>query len=150
MSGTGKSSALAQLTERGFATVDTDDDAWSQWVTLPDGTLDWIWNEDAMTSLLTTPFDTTLFVAGCKSNQGAFYQYFDDIVLLSAPIDVLLERVLRRSNNPYGKSLGERQQIIEYVETVEPRLRIGATLEIDASVPLSDVVGQLAQLAVAD
>jgi hypothetical protein len=89
-------------------------------------------------------------VAGCKSNQGAFYQYFDDIVLLSAPIDVLLERVLRRSNNPYGKSLGERQQIIEYVETVEPRLRIGATLEIDASVPLSDVVGQLAQLAVAD
>jgi shikimate kinase len=150
MSGTGKSSALAHLAALGFATIDTDNDAWSQWVTLPDGTRDWIWNEAAMTSLLTTSSATTLFVAGCKTNQGAFYRYFDDIVLLSAPIDVILGRVATRSNNPYGKSFEERREIIEYLETIEPRLRNGATLEIDVSVPLIDVVAQLAQLAVAD
>jgi dephospho-CoA kinase len=147
MSGTGKSSALEGLRSRGYVTVDTDTDEWSQWETLADGTLDWIWNETAMGSLLTMPHETPLFVAGCKTNQGGFYPFFDHIVLLSAPVEVLLERVAKRTNNSYGKSLHERQQIIDYVETVEPRLRRSATMEIDASAPLAAVVDQLARLA---
>ncbi len=140
MSGTGKSSALALLAKDGFMTVDTDTDEWSRWATLPDGKFDWVWREDAIRALLVEPLDASLFVAGCKSNQGRFYRFFDHIALLSAPIEVLLERVARRSGNPYGKSSVEREEIIEYVATVEPRLRRSATLEIDATLPLSDVV----------
>ena len=36
MSGTGKSTALQVLGERGHRVVDTDTDEWSHWVTLPD------------------------------------------------------------------------------------------------------------------
>jgi hypothetical protein len=36
--------------------------------------------------------------------------------------------------------------ILHHVEEVEPRLRASATVEIDASVPLEDVVNQLEQL----
>jgi adenylate kinase family enzyme len=81
MSGTGKSTAMSLLRERGFETIDTDTDEWSHWVRQADGTQDWIWIEAAVNSLLTTPRDTPLFVAGCKTNQGAFYPLFDHIVL---------------------------------------------------------------------
>ncbi len=147
MSGTGKSTALELLAERGHAVVDTDTDAWSEWVTLPDGSLDWIWREDAMARLLDVRRDDTLFVAGCKSNQGSLYPRFDEIVLLSAPADLLLARVAARDTNSYGKSKAERDLILRHLTEIEPRLRATATIEIDASVPIEDVVDQLEALA---
>ncbi len=81
MSGTGKSAALRVLAERGHRVVDTDTAEWSRWVTLADGTRDWIWREDAMTSLLAGHTAGHLFVAGCKTNQGRFYPCFDQVVL---------------------------------------------------------------------
>ncbi len=147
MSGTGKSTALATLAERGHRVVDTDTDEWSHWVHLPDGSRDWIWSEEAMTGLLTEHQQGKLFVAGCTSNQGKFYSFFDHVVLFSAPTDVILIRVAERKNNRYGKSHGERDLILRHIMGVEPLLRTAATAEIDASAPLVDVVRQLEQLA---
>lgn len=141
MSGTGKSSALRLLAARGRQTVDTDTDEWSHWVVLPDGSSDWIWREDAMSDLLRR--HQNLFVAGCKTNQGRFYGAFDHIALLSAPVDLLLTRIAARSDNPYGKTAAEREMILGHVAEVEPLLRASATIEIDASAPLEDVVRQL-------
>jgi dephospho-CoA kinase len=147
MSGTGKSTALRMLGERGHSVVDTDTDAWSCWVTLPDGSRDWVWREDAIERLLDGHAEGALFVSGCKSNQGRFYDRFDHVVLLSAPLDVLLARIAARADNPYGKSPEERELIREHVAAVEPLLRATATVEIDASAPLEDVVRRLEQLA---
>jgi dephospho-CoA kinase len=143
MSGTGKSTVLERLKERGHITVDTDSDEWSRWETLPDGSADWVWREDAIGSLLANHRHGVLFVAGCKTNQGKFYPLFDHIVLLSAPADIILARVAGRKNNPYGKSPEERDQILRYLAEVEPLLRATATDEIDASLPLDEVVRQL-------
>jgi shikimate kinase len=139
MSGTGKSSALRALAARGHRTVDTDSSRWSRW----EGG-DWIWREDAMTELLHSPH--TLFVAGCKSNQGRFYPLFDHVVLLSAPAPVLLARIAARTDNPYGKSPADRAEILANLAAVEPLLRSTCTLEIDATVPLEEVVDQLERL----
>jgi dephospho-CoA kinase len=149
MSGTGKSTALAGLARRGYRVVDTDDDTWSEAVTLPDGTPDWVWREDAIRELLDEPRDGTLYIAGCKSNQGVFYPQFDQIVLLSAPADVLLARIDARDNNPYGKRPEERDLILRHLAEVEPILRATATVEIDASAPIATVVEQLEALATA-
>lgn len=146
MSGTGKSTVLRELGKLGHRVVDTDTDDWSQWITLPDGSRDWVWRSGAMTALLAGHESGTLFVAGCKSNQGAFYPYFDHIVLLSAPADVLLARIAARTDNPYGKSQEERALILEHLADIEPRLRATATVEIDASAPLRHVVRQLEEL----
>jgi shikimate kinase len=143
MSGTGKSTALRALAARGHRTVDTDSDRWSRWATLPDGSQDWIWREQEMTDLLTGAGVGSLFVAGCKSNQGAFYPLFDHVVLLSAPAEVLLARIAARTDNPYGKSPAERAAVLDNLAHVEPLLRATATLEIDASAPLDEVVRQL-------
>lgn len=147
MSGTGKSSAVAMLAARGHRVVDTDSDAWSHWVTLPDGSADWVWREDVMAALLTGHRHGTLFVAGCKSNQGRFYRWFEHVVLLSAPAEVLLTRIAARTSNPYGKSPEERDLILAHLAEIEPRLRGSATVEIDASVPLVEVVRRLEDLA---
>jgi hypothetical protein len=87
-----------------------------------------------------------LFVAGCKTNQGEFYPQFDHIALLSAPRGILVARITARSSNPYGKHPAEQAVILRHLAEVEPRLRATATIEIDSSAPISQVVRQLEHL----
>ena len=105
MSGTGKSSALVELAKRGYRIVDMDDPDWSEWVDSSewDGRGEWIWVEDRIAGLLDSDDGRTLFVAGCASNQAKVYDRFDAVVLLSAPADVILDRISHRTTNDYGK-----------------------------------------------
>ena len=97
MSGTGKSTVLAELAKRGFATVETDVGPWSEWSDEAGG---YVWNEELVGELLDGEHETTLFVSGTVSNQGRFYDRFDAVVLLSAPAEVLLERIDSRDDEP--------------------------------------------------
>jgi adenylate kinase family enzyme len=144
MSGTGKSTALAELGRRGFRVVDTDSPAWSEWIPGAHGAEgEWLWREDRIGELLAMELGGTLYVSGCMSNQGRFYDRFDAVVLLSAPSEVMLERVANRTTNDYGKGPGERDLILSHLGSVEPLLRATCTHEIDASRPLDDVVDAL-------
>jgi dephospho-CoA kinase len=142
MSGTGKSSALAELARRGHRVVDTDYDGWTD-----EAGRERMWREDLVGALLDGHDDGALFVAGCVPNQGTFYPRFDAIVLLSAPLEVILERVSGRDTNDYGKTDKERDLIARDLETVEPLLRAGATAEIDTRAPLGEVVDALERIA---
>jgi len=93
--------------------------------------------------LLDTDASPYLFLSGCAENQVRFYDRLDAIVLLSAPTDLLLNRLATRTNNDYGKRPEEVADVLGYVETVEPRLRRGAHLEIDTSASLGSVVERL-------
>lgn len=141
MSGTGKSSALAELTRRGFRTVDTDEPGW----TVEDADGGRWWDERRIVELLdgTGP---TVYVSGAVSNQGRFYDRFDAVVLLSAPADVLLARIATRTTNDYGKSQEERELILGNLREVEPLLRATCTHEIDATLPLASVVDRLVEI----
>lgn len=133
MSGAGKSTLLEELRRRGHDTVDTDYDGW----TLPDGS----WNEERISRLLAEPHNVV--VSGTVENQVNFYNRFDQVILLSAPLDILLERVRTRSNNPYGKSAPQQAEIRHYVETVEPHLRRGATVELDGTRATQDLADEV-------
>ena len=128
MSGTGKSSALAELGRRGYRVVDTDDPGWTEWVTSPEevGGGEWLWVEDRMAELLRLN-SGTLFVQGCVRNQAKFYDRFDAVVLLSAPERVILDRIADRTTNDYGKAPADRELILHHLATVEPLLRAGCT-----------------------
>ena len=144
MSGTGKSTALAELGRRGFRVVETDLPGWSEWIPAAGGAEgEWLWREDRIAELLTSEDERTLYVSGCVSNQGRFYDRFDAIVLLSAPVEVILERVENRTTNNYGKEPGERDLIVSHLGSVEPLLRATCTHEIDASRPRDDIVAAL-------
>jgi shikimate kinase len=145
MSGTGKSSVVRELTARGYKAVDTDD-GWCE--PLPDGRQQW--REDAVERLLDTEDADILFVAGCEENQVRFHPRFDHIVLLSAPLETLLERLGTRTDNPYGKAPEERRRFLEDVETVEPLLRQVATAEIRTTAPLDEVVAAILEIVTCD
>ena len=147
MSGTGKSTVLRELAQRGYRVVDADRSEWSVEVPLADGSgIQQLWREDAMSALLAEDAPTGLFVAGCVSNQGSFYDRFDAVVLLSVPRKILLRRLATRLTNPFGKTAAERQRIIGDLETVEPLLRATATIEIDTTIPITEVADRLQAL----
>ena len=140
MSGTGKSTVLAQLQRLGFEVVDTDEGGYTEWSEKEGG---YVWREDRVAELLNCEFENSLYVSGTVSNQARFYQRFDAVVLLSAPADVLLHRIESRTTNPYGKAEEERALILSDLADVEPLLRAGCTHEIDATQPVDDVVTKL-------
>ncbi|NLW99900.1 MAG: AAA family ATPase [Actinomycetales bacterium] len=129
MSGAGKTTLLEELRRRGHHTVDTDEPGWD------DGMGQW--DEARITRLLDE--HETVVVSGTVENQGKFYDRFAHVVLLSAPLDVLLDRVRTRTNNPYGRTDQDRAEISGYVATVEPLLRRGASLELDGTRPVTEL-----------
>ena len=152
MSGTGKSSALVELGRRGYRVVDTDDPGWREYQEYPEPPDqlhrgEWLWVEDKIAALLDSDDGRSLFVQGCVRNQSRFYERFDAVVLLSAPADVLLDRIARRTTNDYGKTSLERAMILDDLTQVEPLLRRGCTHELDASKPLDEVVADLIEIA---
>jgi hypothetical protein len=104
-----------------------------------------VWREDRIAALLDDDDPGPLFVQGTTRNQVVFYPLFDHIVLLSAPADVLVQRLRTRTTNPYGKDPAEVAETLGYLETIEPLLRQAATLEVVTTIP----VGQVADIVVA-
>jgi hypothetical protein len=147
MSGTGKSTALAQLGRRGHRIVDTDDPGWIVRVEAPHG-IEPLWNLERVGALLDRHRAGWLFVSGCVANQAALYDRFDAVVLLSAPVDVILARVGDRAN-PYGSRPEDRAKIARDLAAFEPLLRAGIDHEIATAAPISDVVAALEQVAAA-
>ncbi len=141
MSATGKSSVVRELVARGYRAVDTDD-GWCE--PLPDGRQQW--REAAIDELLDTEDADVLFVAGCEENQVGFHPRFDQIILLSAPIETVLERLATRTTNPFGKSVEERQRVLDDVATVETLLRGVADHEVVTTAPLDEVVSTVLRL----
>jgi shikimate kinase len=134
-----------------YKAVDADYNGLSELVSIParsdrsglGAQQDWIWREDRIADLLSKEDAEVLFLSGTASNQVKFYGRFDHIVLLTAPASVMTERLVRRTNNPYGKEPNDLARALALKETVEPLLRRGADLEIDTSVPIDEVVERL-------
>jgi shikimate kinase len=137
MSGAGKSSLLDELAVRGHRAVDTD---YGDYFHAVDG--ESLWREDRISALLDSAPDElpgVLFVQGTTRNQAVFYHRFDHVVLLSAPPEVLAERLATRAGNPYGKDPDELAETLRYQQTVEPLLRASATLEVVTTIPVARV-----------
>ena len=148
MSGTGKSSALAELGRRGYRVVDTDERGWREYREYVESSDElhrgeWLWVAEEMTRLLDSDDGGSLFVGGCAANQSKFYERFNEVVLLSAPAEVIFDRVARRTTNPYGKTPLQRAMILDDLANVEPLLRASCTHELDASRPLDEIVADL-------
>ncbi|WP_265521600.1 AAA family ATPase [Oerskovia flava] len=136
MSGAGKTTLLDELARRGHRTLETDVGGWER----PTG----FWDEARMSTFLAEHPDVV--VSGTVENQGAFYDRFEHVVLLSAPVEVLIERVTTRTTNPYGRSPEDQAEIRRYVVEVEPLLRAGADVELDGRRPVSELTAEIEHL----
>ena len=141
MSGTGKSTVADELVTRGHRAVDVD-----RGYVVPTHEGRQLWDEPRIEALLDEP-DELLFVLGLEENGVRFLSRFHAVVLLSAPADVLTERLATRTTNPFGKDPAELARILDDLREVEPRLRRIATHEVDTTAPLAVVVDELLRIA---
>jgi shikimate kinase len=142
MSGVGKSTVAERLSELGYRAVDVDYGGF----TIADGGRGQRWDVDRIRELLAIEDVDVLFVAGSDDSQVRFYKDFDHIVLLSAPREVIIERLASRTNNPFGKRPDELAKVLADLETYEPMMRRAATYEIDTSKPLGRVIDEILSL----
>ncbi|HEY9348979.1 MAG TPA: hypothetical protein VIQ53_26855, partial [Inquilinus sp.] len=131
---------------------DLDTPEWSEWVnTDPADTLtpaegkDWVWREDRVRALLAAPRDRTLFLSGTSETMGRFLPLIDVVILLSAPVETLLQRLAARSDG-YGRTEEERRKVAELVALIEPLLRQSADHEIDTRRPVAATVDEILRL----
>lgn len=144
MSGSGKSTALAGLARLGHDTIDTDEPGW---IGLVDG--EPLWRPDRIDRALDERRPGPLFLLGTVANQGRWAHRFDAVVLLTAPVEVLLDRLRGRAEGEYGASAADRAKVLRDLAEVEPRLRAMATHVIDTSAPAAAVVAELVAIAAA-
>lgn len=156
MSGSGKSTVINELAVLGFKAVDLDTSEFSHWIDvetdhskheLPAPGKDWVWRVDRVERLLEKEDADVLFVSGCAENMTALLPKFDHVVLLSAPVHVVAERLRTRSNNRFGKRPQELTQVRASIENVEPLLRKIADTEIDTTLELRQIVTRVLALA---
>ncbi|MEX1255117.1 MAG: AAA family ATPase [Dehalococcoidia bacterium] len=142
MSGTGKSTLVRGLAARGCRAIDVDEPGWSE--AAPDG--EWVWRADGVRELLATEDAEVILVAGCASNQVQFYRQFE-IIVLSAPANVIRERLATRTTTPFGERPDELAQVHSDLEHTEPKLRGVAGHETDTTAPLDEIVAAVLRIA---
>jgi len=136
VSGTGKSTLVAELRRRGLAAYDADDHGFSE--PREDGR--WGWRRDRVAALLAGDAGL-LFFAGCSEEQIDLP--FDRRVLLTAPRPLLIERLRTRTTNPYGRSGAELAQVLADLDEIEPLLRRSADLVLTTTEPPAQVADRL-------
>lgn len=73
----------------------------------------------------------------CSDEQADFE--FDFKVLLTAPVEVILERLRKRTTNSFGKTPAERDRVLADLEWVSPMLGASADLIIKTTRPITGV-----------
>jgi shikimate kinase len=97
--------------------------------------------------LLSRPRAGAVFVSGCAANMGRLFPLIDTIILLSAPVETILERLAARSAGRYGRSADERSKVASLIATVEPLLRESADHEIDTRRSVSATADAILHIA---
>jgi hypothetical protein len=121
MSGTGKSTLVAELRRRGYTAFDADE-GFSEPRT--DGR--WGWRAELVADLLAREVDGLSFFAGCSEEQAQLP--FDFRVLLTVPEPVLVQRLRTRTGNSYGREDRQLAQVLADRAEIEPLLRRSADL----------------------
>lgn len=134
LSGTGKSTVIAELRARGHDAYEADEGFSER---RQDGECGW--NVDKVAELFRGHVSPApLFFAGCSEEQLLFT--FDHKVLLTTPRAVMAHRLKMRSGNDYGKTADELMSALDYVDTVEPLLRASCDAIIDTATTSPSVV----------
>ncbi len=140
MSGTGKSTVIRALQQSGWPAVDLDLPQFNSLTRDQTGFPDWILREAVMAELIAAHDGGSLIAAGCKTNQAQFYPFFDEVILLTAPVAVMQRRIMAREDNPFGRDPVQWHKILADQAEFEPLLRQGAHRVIDTDRPLAEVV----------
>jgi thymidylate kinase len=164
ISGSGKSTTLQELRNRGLQAMGTDEDGLAGFYHKETGeqyisdtsaqvrTLEWkaehTWRipPEKIQNLWHALGDDTLYLCGVTSNDHEFRENISKTIFLTVPVDILVTRIMTRTNNDYGKNPDELNGIIMWARTAEQEFRDRGAIIIDGSRPTVDVVDEILQL----
>src|SRR5690625_183814 len=140
MSGVGKSTILNQLKVEGFLTVDLDNSGWINYDVKEE---DYLMDTTKIIDFITLHEKEVVFLAGTTINQIHIYPYLDFVISLTAPLEVMKERIQNRENNPFGKTEDEWSKIVSDKVTFEEQIFKSSDYVILRDKPLQDVLKEI-------
>ena len=154
IAGTGKTTVLSELQKHGYVVIDLDATGMCIWKNIATGDITeygpsgrdqkwinehgWYCNIDTLKKLLSCiREDKDVFVAGVSENMEDVAKEFDKIFFLNASDDVIKERLLKRTDNHFGKKEDEQEAILSW--RTELMLKIKNFTEIDTNKSPSEI-----------
>lgn len=135
MSGVGKTTILDHLNQDGHLTIDLDYDGWIFF----DGTMD----VQRILDYINHNRNKSIFLAGTAINQKEIYPYLDFVITLTAPLEVMKERIQARENNSFGKSEEEWAKVVDDKIHFEARIIQSSDLTISTDKSIHDVMKEI-------
>jgi len=153
--GTGKTTVIKTLAEKGYAAYDTDDVPGSTQLELratgeptnwPTGYVDWAkyswrWQEDKIRELLAS--DDTVFLGAVVGNWQAFVKFFDVFIVLTVDTVILYERLTSRDVHEFGQNPQNIQLTVEHAKKKTAEFIEAGAIAIDSGRPILEVVSNI-------
>lgn len=157
--GSGKSAVLRELRARGYTALGVDEDGFAEWVRRDTGVVDRFPHDDESLdfntwyadcewmlsinriSILKQDDTSPVFLCGVAAGEKAAWHLFDVVVGLVADAETIKQRIEERTDNQFGKSPAEMQEILTWHAAMpaEAYHALGA-VTVDATQPLTAVV----------
>jgi adenylate kinase family enzyme len=166
ISGSGKSTVWQELKARGYEAYDVDEDALAKWHNNETGYVhpkssvkahqrtpaflashSWKVPRQEVEELAKHAVDKNIFLCGVVANEKELWDLFGKVIALTVDEDTLRHRIQSRTNNDFGKSEHEFEQIIGWQADTEDSYRKFGHITIDATRPLGQVVDDVIAVA---
>jgi len=161
VSGSGKSTVLAELKRRGFEAYGTDEDDLAGFYHLETGKKtspnltakertekwrkyhEWKVPTEKVEALRLNAHSKPIFLCGVVANDADFWSKFAQVFCLYLPSEETKHRIENRTNNDFGKNAHELASILEWASYSKTQYKkLGAVL-IDATLPVKKVTDEI-------
>ena len=155
VSGTGKSSIIRALRDRGDAAIDIDDELchWEDKRTgergdwQPGSSDEWheshVWLCDIEKLKAVLAQNENVVVAGVASNQDDYLKLFDKIFVLKGSPETVVSRIESRTDNDFGKHPVEQKRILNWQGDFEKEMIEKGATALNIERPLEVVVSDI-------
>jgi dephospho-CoA kinase len=159
MSGSGKSSVVREMPQRGYGMIDIDDSGICHWEHIDTGEhaeyqsgMDQAWLEQHKWVMDIEQLDAIahaldaeeIFVCGMAHNIRDYLDRFEKVFLLESPREVIYERLKNRDEEgAFGKSMDEIRAIFDEQQDFTDSLLQAGAIPIASNHPLAEVADEI-------
>lgn len=161
--GSGKSTVLRELQNRGYKAYGTDEHDYSRWVNRKTNEVvvppeeynlhtwykdhEWTLNPDAIAKLRheADTSEEVIFLCGVAAGTDEVWQYFSHVIVLTADEQTLKHRITNRKDNNFGKAPAELKIILEWQDKHVKLYRERGATTVDTAKPVAEVVDAIVE-----
>lgn len=149
VSGAGKTTICDELNKRGYKAIEADE-VLADWIdpltglpTNDHSSYNWQWDKAKFDNLIKENEGHDLFICGGAMNKIDFLHHFAKIFTLHLDDETLKERLLKRTNNDYGKKPEELAFQLKENQLTEQYSKERGAILIDATQPIEKILEKI-------